>query len=79
MARINENLTYPQKGTNLFIRRSPGKPSEWQVVSGHFNTVDGKRADFVLGAVLESGIAKGKLARERATALFTEAAQVAAS
>jgi len=78
MARINANLVYPQTGTSLFIRRSPANASEWEVVTGKFSVVDGKRAGFEVEKVLETGIAKGNLARVRAVALHAERKEMAA-
>lgn len=72
MARINEKLVYPQG--KLFVRRDPANISQWQVVNGKWITEGGKRVGFDLQTVLETGIAKGKIARERATAIELKAA-----
>ena len=72
MARINPTLVYSQPGTDLFIRRDPANTQLWQVISGKWVLTNGKRTGFEVEKVLETGIAKGNLARVRATAHSAE-------
>jgi len=70
MARVNPTLVYKQDA--LFIRRDPANTQLWQVIDGKFTLTDGKRTGFELSEVVETGIAKGNLARVRATAHSAE-------